>query len=112
MLAAVMLMTADAQSWSQETRRFFGEGAASCVEWTRERQVNKGLGTEMMAWIRGYLSGANAYYASADVLKQTGVSVDASYALIDGYCRTHPLENLVVAADALTNELRSRVGRK
>jgi hypothetical protein len=95
---------------AQEKRTAFGEGSASCREWTRERQKNTGLGTELTAWVRGYVTGANAY-ADTEFLKQT--SIDAINQWIDNYCRSRPLEILAQVTDALVNTLHAQaLGRK
>jgi hypothetical protein len=98
-----------AQASAQEKRTLLGEGNASCGEWTRERQKT-GLGSELRAWVRGYVTGANAD-AGTPFLTQT--SVDAINIWIDDYCRSKPFEKLAQAVDALVDALHSQaVGRK
>jgi hypothetical protein len=94
---------------AQEKRTLLGEGNASCGEWTRERQKT-GLGSELRAWVRGYVTAANAY---ADTQFLTQTSIDPINSWIDDYCRSKPLEKLAQAVDALVVVLHSQaVGRK
>jgi hypothetical protein len=94
---------------AQEKRTLLGEGNASCGEWTRERQKT-GLGSELRAWVRGYVTAANAY---ADTKFLTRTSIDAINIWIDDYCRSKPFEKLAQAVDALVVALHSQaVGRK
>jgi hypothetical protein len=110
MLAVTMSLAANLPASAQEKRITFGEGSASCRDWTSERQKNTGLGTELTAWVRGYVSGVNAY-AQTDFLRQT--NINAINLSIDNYCRSKPLENLVQVTDAIVNTLHAQaLGRK
>jgi hypothetical protein len=94
---------------AQEKRTLLGEGNASCGEWTRERQKT-GLGGELRAWVRGYVTAANAY---ADTQFLTQTSIDPINIWIDDYCRSKPFEKLAQAVNALVVALHSQaVGRK
>jgi len=57
-------------------------------------------------WVLGFVSGANIYDDSAEMLKQT--DQHAIFAWVDDYCRTHPVELVDDASFELTQELLRR----
>jgi hypothetical protein len=57
-------------------------------------------------WVLGFVSGANIYDDSPEMLKQ--MDERAIFAWVDDYCRTHPVELVDDASFELTQELLRR----
>jgi hypothetical protein len=105
MLAAAMLLAGTIHASSQ-TKNHWGEGNAPCADWTKERGAHTVLGTQLGAWVRGYVSGANVMQNHRDNLFQvTNADMDAMEGWINDYCLAHPQDKLVVAADLLVKTL-------
>jgi len=112
-VATAMLMLASPLSgFAQGTKYYWGEGEALCSNWTKERQSKSVVGTQMGAWVRGYISGANVTqtFVNSNIFQLA--ELDAMEAWVNGYCTSHPSEKLVVAVDALVKELIARAGGK
>jgi hypothetical protein len=104
-LAAVMIAGGSLQASSQ-TKNYWGEGNALCSEWTKERGAKTTLGTQMGAWVRGYVSGANVMQNyKANIFSQTAPAMNAMENWINEYCVAHPLDKLIVASDLLVKTL-------
>jgi hypothetical protein len=81
--------------------RILGSGSASCGVWTAARHDKHAGGFEQ--WVLGYASGVGSgSHASGrqDVNPLLGVDAQGVLAWIDNYCRDHPLEMVVDAANA------------
>ena len=77
----------------------FGNGSSvSCSQWLQDRQSASAERYADENWVLGFLTGVNAATSST-----TGSGSDAAgkFAWIDNYCRAHPLELLVGAAERL-----------
>lgn len=81
-----------------------GPGADSCGQWTQARQRRDGSDVAYLAWLAGYLSGANQWGAG-DVLAGRRVTDAALW--VDGYCRDNPMVTVKRAGDALVGHLLS-----
>ena len=78
-----------------------------CTSWTRERQDKSGIGPE--SWMMGFLAAEameQLHTNQRDILSQHDVR--ALLAWVDNYCQSKPLDNLLIAALALTLELTNR----
>jgi len=105
LLAVAVLVSGSFQAWSQ-TKNHWGEGNAPCSEWTKERSAKTVVGTQLAAWLRGYVSGANVMQNyKVNIFTATTADMDAMDRWINDYCRAHPLDKLVVAADSLVKKL-------
>ena len=92
-----------------EPRKIMGAGTISCAgsyeqNGNEQYQVNA---YQAQAWIDGFLSGYNTAIVGPDILA-SGLGGTASYAWIDNYCRSKPLDLLINATWALMQELQSR----
>jgi hypothetical protein len=108
-----MLMVISTQALSQGTKLYWGEGGAPCSRWTKEHQQEKTVtGTQLAAWVRGYVSGANVMqiFTNSNIFELT--EVDAMEVWINDYCLSHPEDKLVAGADALVASLMARAMRK
>jgi hypothetical protein len=61
-------------------------------------------------WVLGFVSGANIYDDSPEMLKQ--MDEHAIFAWVDDYCRTHPVELVDDAAFELIQELLRRTEKQ
>ena len=95
----------DAGAQQNQPRVVFGEGGASCGQWTQARQSPSAKQGSMAQWIVGFLSGRNLN-STTDFL--SGTDFDGLTGWFDNYCKTHPLDLLTKAASELTDELRAR----
>jgi hypothetical protein len=104
LLLLTMLLTALASPAVSAMKKGFGDGNLSCGAWTQERQSSsQSSSSHVRQWVLGYVSGANYWNEYQDFLGP--VDAPAIYAWIDNYCRSNPLEKLIVAADRLVQEL-------
>jgi hypothetical protein len=78
--------------------------ANSSGVWTQARQSRNA--NQLAQWISGYLSGLNMETDYPDAL--LGTDYNGLMAWIDNYCRSNPLDKIVIAASRLFDELRSR----
>jgi hypothetical protein len=86
-----------------EPRKIMGAGTISCAEWQQYRSYEQN-GNEQyqvnayqaQALIDGFLSGYNTAIVGPDILA-SGLGGRASYAWIDNYCRSKPLDLLINA---------------
>jgi hypothetical protein len=116
-LAVLLLLTVGKQIAAQTV---MGAGTVSCGEWLRVRSVENSPGNvteratryQLTAWIDGYLSGANVANGGqiADFLISTPDGPGMT-AFVDNYCRSKPLDPVMLAAQALMRELQSRARR-
>jgi hypothetical protein len=94
-ILAVALMTGS----GQDMVNMIGLGNASCGKWIEVRCDRRDLAFEQ--WVLGFLSGA-AWKGPQDPLHEVGTA--AVDAWMDNYCRAHPLEAIVDAAEAFVHE--------
>ena len=81
-----------------------GSGALSCGQWIESRSLkNETVDGYLKQWQQGFLSGLN--YA-ADPENMVYLPEPTSQLLyIDGYCKTHPLDNVIEGSLTLHQEL-------
>jgi hypothetical protein len=63
-------------------------------------------------WVAGYLSGVNVGYGAVgfrDALATTDAL--SAYIWVDTWCRAHPLDNVLKAANSLAEEVSKRAGK-
>jgi hypothetical protein len=94
-LIASSLADARENSWN-----VFGHGNSSCGEWVQPKDVSRETN---MAWVLGFLSGAQ--FGAAAVFETDAAAVEV---YMTNYCQAHPLEKIVEGAKALANDLDSR----
>jgi hypothetical protein len=95
-------------SASAENKTVYGAGMITCAEWQQYRSSgNKPGSYQAQAWIDGYLSGSNSSGNGPDFIAPKPTDI-AYYAWIDNYCAQNPLNQLMVAAFRLKQELLSR----
>jgi hypothetical protein len=107
-VAAAALLATTSQGLPLGGRMVLSPKPNSCGAWIdvcRSHPHNQIL---YEGWVLGYLSGVNFHSTSKDFLRN--VVVQSISAWFDNYCSTHPLDDLVTAADALVIELRDRAG--
>jgi hypothetical protein len=86
-----------------------GLGTTYCDEWTEDSRLDGWPIKAKHAWLGGFVSGENSLSTAFDAPNVTdGTDFSAMTAWIDNYCAEHPAEQLGIAAQALTNELRRR----
>jgi hypothetical protein len=105
-VAAAALLATTSQSLPLRERMVLFLKPNSCGGWIdvrRPRSVNQGK----EGWVLGFLSGVNS---GEDKDFLTNTDAPSVWAWFDNYCSTHPLDDLVTAADALIAELRHRAG--
>ena len=101
-----MVLAASVEDASAEKRIFFGDGANSCRAWTDARAQHPQGVRLLEEWVLGFVSGANIYDDSPEMLKQ--MDERAIFAWIDDYCRAHAVERVDDAAFELMQELLRR----
>jgi hypothetical protein len=86
-----------------------GEGSARCASWVQEHERNSSRRPVQDSWVLGYVN------AVSGALEIPGVEdVSAPFrnmdlvTWVDDYCRSHPDEELIRAADALMRYLALR----
>jgi hypothetical protein len=109
MMLALLIVGNGTLQASSQTKKYWGEGGAPCSDWTKERGAKTVLGTQMAAWIRGYVSGANVMQnQKINIFENTTNSMNAMEEWINDYCLAHPADKLVVAADLLVKTLMAQ----
>ena len=108
-LAMGMLLGASVEDASAAKRVYFGDGANSCKAWTDARARHPQRARLWEEWVLGFVSGANIYDDSPEMLKQ--MDERAIFAWVDDYCRTHAVELVDDAAFELMQELLRRTGK-
>jgi hypothetical protein len=108
-LAAGMVLGASVEDASAGKRVFFGDGANSCTTWTDARARHPQRARLLEEWVLGFVSGANIYDDSPEMLKQ--MDERAIFAWIDDYCRAHAVELVDDAAFELMQELLRRTDK-
>jgi hypothetical protein len=108
-IAAGMLLGASIEDASAEKRVYFGDGANSCRAWTDARTRHPQRARLLEEWVLGFVSGANIYDDSPEMLKQ--MDEPTIFAWVDDYCRTHAVELVDDAAFELMQELLRRTGK-
>lgn len=101
--AATSAMAADNDGayWSQRPE--------SCREFRRVQRADERTPALMniRGWIAGYITAYNRQTPDTyDILGVT--NFEAAIQSIDSYCKAHPLDNLVTAMEALTEELHPK----
>ena len=72
-------------------------GNATCVTFLKARSERKTMPFEL--WLSGYLTGLATYDRKINnVSKLEIANGEAGTALLEGYCKTHPLESYQIAA--------------
>ena len=109
---------------NQSTMMVLGAGLQSCASWAQGRTV-MGPGDQfpltrqgaaalsMYEWVRGFLTGMNAWTATARGVQgdiTDGDNLDGALAWIDNYCADNPFDDLHNATAGLTVELWRRQG--
>jgi hypothetical protein len=111
-VATTILVLATAQAIAQGQRNYWGEGGALCSVWTKERQSKTVLGTQLAAWVRGYVTGANVMQTHVNSNIFDTAQMDTMEAWINRYCISNPSQRLIVGADALVVDLIARAGER
>ena len=79
----------------------YGAGAQTCGQWTQDRSKDGFARQLEIAWIEGFVSGAegvsSSRFSKSDAGGMTGY--------VDNYCSLHPLDKIAGAAIELTAEL-------
>jgi hypothetical protein len=87
---------------------YFGAGKELCQTWSHERSTNSVAALTYEAWAFGFISGVNA--TNTLILKEPdfleAADADSLAKWIDGYCASHPSEQLMMAAIELVGKLR------
>ena len=78
-----------------------GAASMSCGDWTAARRENKPRSWAAEQWVLGFLSGVGYAGNQYGLDPLTGVDDQGVWAWVDNYCRDHPLDLLVIAAEAL-----------
>jgi len=105
-LAVGMVLGASVEDASAEKRVFLGDGASSCRAWADARARHPQRARLLEEWVLGFVSGANIYDDSPEMLKQ--MDERAIFAWIDDYCRVHAVGLVDDAAFELMQELLRR----
>jgi len=103
---AVVMVVVSTSVHAQAPVSIFGQGVDPCSSWTTEHQRRTFKVGLQNQWVAGYLSGRNGDASSHNFLE--GTDYDGVMAWVDTYCRSHPLEPIINAADAFADELISR----
>jgi len=101
-----MLLGASIEGASAEKRLYFGDGANLCRAWADARARHPQRGRLWEGWVLGFVSGANIYDDSPEMLKE--MDEHSIFAWVDDYCRTRPTELVDDAAFDLMKELLRR----
>jgi hypothetical protein len=91
------------------TITMFG-GEWTCGVWLTARANHQSQFLE--GWVAGYLSGVNVGYGAVgfrDALATTDAL--SAYIWVDTWCRAHPLDNVLKAANSLAEEVSKRAGK-
>jgi hypothetical protein len=95
---SVALMTGSAEAYA-----LLGPGVSSCATWAADNRRDPVKALMNQSWVLGFLSGAG-YAGSAEQDPLHGVDSNAVIAWVDKYCRTHPLDPIVRAAEVFIDE--------
>jgi hypothetical protein len=82
--------------------QIIGAGLAPCGTWTADRAARDIGASEGETWVGGYLSGAAFWGSNLDPMK--GIDAKAAWAWVEDYCRAHPLDKIIDAANAFIQE--------
>jgi hypothetical protein len=86
-------------STTAQAYEVFGDcSSVSCSQWLEDRQSASSEHYADENWVLGFLTGVNAATSSTT---GSGSDAEGKFAWIDNYCRAHPLELLVGAAERL-----------
>lgn len=105
----LVLFFAYAAGFSANSNAVTVKGMESCGAWVKNRAGQPAPSRSAKvdsAWLAGYLSGV-AVARDIDFLK--GVDDNTIKLWMDNYCRSHPLDLIGYAADALSIELKNRM---
>jgi hypothetical protein len=99
-------------TWTQEHQAAAAATAAATQPASSIEQVNSwtfSRATQLMneGWVQGYITAYNATVLKSGQLTG-GTDNEGLWAWIDGYCATHPLDDLSTATYALVEELLKR----
>ena len=106
-IVAVALLLGSASAMAQQTPMLLGQGAGAggCGDWARADVYNDFI---YGAWVLGYISGANRWAPNLPTNITGNIS---NYSVLDWaklWCRNHPLDQIVAAANAVLVELNQR----
>jgi hypothetical protein len=89
--------------------RTYDVGLQSCEWWTAHiEDRDKNVGTYMMSWVQGFLSGAkNLYQAPLPF-----ISTEAMTEAINAWCRANPTRGVEEAAGALVLSLKAKAAQQ
>jgi hypothetical protein len=114
LIAAAAAPLLAASLWSAEAAedkggRTYGVGLQSCEWWTAHiEDRDKNVGTYMMSWVQGFLSGAgNLYQAPLPF-----ISTEAMTEAINAWCRANPTRGVEEAAGALVLSLKGKAAQQ
>jgi len=105
---------------ADERYTVFGPAIDSCGSWTQGRGLINANGNYPLnragadqlareAWGLGYIaSRTQGFWTTTGLNMARGMDVHALFAWIDNYCAANPLSEIVVAANALADELENR----
>ena len=114
--AAAFFMVLFVQSWpspavlaadAEGAFRVFGAGELPCGRWLADRLEGNPSAKQSEMWVAGYLTAYNQFvFREADITDPYGGAFVLEW--LDGYCREHPSDGLVVAVRQLLETLRRR----
>lgn len=102
MLWTMAILLAAAAPAEPKTAVIYGIGLNTCGQWLEKRRdpvTDIALG----AWLGGFMTGRPVVRAGAEAPRLRDMTL-----WIDNYCRSHSLDEVAQAAEALTTELQSR----
>jgi hypothetical protein len=118
MLLAGLLVAVGTAAFAagQETQiqwTVYGQGVATCAEWTGARKQGGTSDAALRAWVSGFMSAAQYYHTLlGDTLARLpDINMDAQVKWIDEHCADRPTEVLAVATRSMLNDLAAK-GRK
>lgn len=85
-----------------------GAGTDTCGKWTEHQPKLDIEAIAELGWLSGFLTGYNAFDHNPSGNITAGIDGDGVSAWLTGYCTTHPLDRLSVAAIELVAVLRAR----
>lgn len=94
------LIASAAVALAQDTYTVLGPGAISCGEFLKDLER---LQSGDLFWVEGFLTGANAFSTAQHAGKDTDYEGRKTW--MENYCKLHPLDHFVDAAQVLRAEL-------
>jgi hypothetical protein len=105
---ALALMLAPSGVWAG-AYHVLGAGVASCGSYLNYRTIPDAEAITMntLSWLEGYLTAYNKYAARSGDVMAGKLDVDSLRSWLDDYCKAHPSEDMVTAAQGLIAQLKS-----